>query len=102
MRRQPAPLLAALLGALLVVPAAYALLRGYDALFSSEANPATVVTSLRIAMYWRLAVGAYVGGMAAPLVYLAARRDLFRTLRGLELGVLLVGALLLAQGTLLP
>jgi dolichyl-phosphate-mannose--protein O-mannosyl transferase len=101
-RRQPAPLLAALLGALLAVPTAYAAQRGYDALFSPEANPATVVTSLRIAMYWRLAVAAYVGGMVAPLVYLAARRDLLRTLRALEAMVLVAAALLFVQGTLLP
>jgi hypothetical protein len=102
MRRQLAPLLAALVGAVLVVPTAYAALRGYDALFTAEANPATVVTSLRIAMYWRIAVGAYLGGMAAPLVHLAARRDLLRTLRALQVAVLVAGALLFAQGTLLP
>jgi len=94
--------MAALLGALLVVPAVYAAQRGYDALANAEANPATIVSSVRIAMYWRLAVGVYAGGMAAPLVYLAARRDLARTLCVLHAGLLVAGALLFAQGMLLP
>ncbi len=102
MRRQLAPLLAALVGALLVVPAAYAVLRAYDALFTAEANPATIVSQVRVAMFWRLAVGAYLAGMAAPLVYVAATRDLARTLKALNVAVLVVGALLFVQGTLLP
>jgi hypothetical protein len=102
MRKELPRLVAALLGALLVVPVAYALQRGYDALFTSEANPATIVTSVRIAMFWRLAVGVYTGGMVAPLVYLAARRDLVRTLRMLHVAVLVAGVLLLVQGLALP
>ncbi len=102
MRTRLPPLLVALVAALLVVPAAYALQRGYDALFTPEANPATLVASTRIAMFARVTVGAYAAGMAAPLVYLAAARDLPRTLRALHAALYVAFALLFVQGTLLP
>jgi hypothetical protein len=40
--------------------------------------------------------------MVAPLVYVAARRDLVRTLRVLHVAVLVAGVLLLVQGLALP
>ena len=93
---------AALAAALLSVPATYAALRGYDVLFKSEPDPATIIWSARIAMFWRLGVGAYVAGMLALPAYALARRDPARTLRLLCALVVPVGALLAAQAALLP
>jgi hypothetical protein len=93
---------ASLVSALLSMPATYAALRAYDVVWRSEPNAAKVVWSPHIAMFWRLGIGVYVAGMVAPLVYLAARRDLARTTRALSASVLVVGALISIQGLLLP
>jgi hypothetical protein len=84
------------------MPATYALLRAYEVLFKSEPNPATIVWSPHIAMFWRLAVGAYVAGMVATLSYVSARRDLVRTTRVLCASVFVVGAMIGIQGLLMP
>ena len=101
-QKQLAPVAAALLAGLLVLPASYAVLRAYDALFTREANPALVVWSARIAMFWRLSVGAYLAAMIAPLVHGAARANLALTLRALYALTFVVAALIAAQGILLP
>ena len=93
---------ASVLAALLSMPATYALLRGYDVLFRTEPNAAKVVWSPHIAMFWRLGIGGYLAGMLATFVFLAARRDLTRTMRVLSASVLVVGALCLVQGLFLP
>jgi hypothetical protein len=101
--RKHVPLLTAVLVAgLLVIPATYAVLRGYDVLFKAEANPATVIWSNRIAMFWRLSIGGYFAGMVAFVVYLAARRNLARTIQTLDVLVLVVAAMITVQGLLLP
>lgn len=102
MQKQLPVWIATVVAALLSVPATYAVLRAYDVLFRTEPNPATIVWSPHIAMFWRLAIGGYVAGMVAPLAYMAARRDLLRTTRALYLAVLVVGAMSAAQGLLLP
>jgi hypothetical protein len=103
MRKNLPYVVAALLAAVLLVPATYALLRGYDILVRPpEPNPATIVWSAHIAMYWRLGIGAYVAGMAAPFVYVAARADLARTLRVLARCVVPVALMIGAQGLLMP
>jgi hypothetical protein len=94
--------IAAVVAALLSVPATYAALRAYEVLFKTEPNPARIVWSPHIAMFWRLGVGGYVAGMVGPLVYLAARRDLTRTTRVLCEGVLVVGAMIGLQGVFMP
>jgi hypothetical protein len=101
-RTPPAVWIATAVSALLSVPATYSLLRGYDVAFRKEPNPANIVWSPHIAMFWRLAVGVYVAGMVAPLVYMAARRDLGRTMRVLSMSVLVVGAIVGVQGLLMP
>jgi hypothetical protein len=93
---------AAALTALLAIPTTYALLRARDALFFVEPDPATVAWSAHIAMFWRLAVSFYVGGMAAPLAFIAARADLTRTFRFLSTAVVVVAVLVGAQGIFLP
>jgi len=93
---------ASFVAALLSMPATYALLRAYDVVFRSEPNPAKVVWSPHIAMFWRLGIGVYVAGMLAPLVYMAARRDLARTTRALCGSVFVIGAMIGIQGLLMP
>jgi hypothetical protein len=88
--------------ALLSVPATYALLRAYEVAFKTEPNPATIVWSPHIAMFWRLAVGGYVAGMVGALAYLAARSDLAKTTRVLSASVVVVGLMIGLQGLLMP
>ncbi len=102
MRTPPPVWIATVVAALLSVPATYALLRTYEVVFRSEPNPATIVWTPHIAMFWRLAVAGYVAGMVAPLVYLAASRDLGRTTRVLSASVFVVGAMIGIQGLLMP
>jgi hypothetical protein len=102
MRKQLPALIATAIAALLSVPATYAVLRAYDVLFKREPNPATVIWSAHIAMFWRLGVGCYVAGMVALLAYTAASRDLVRTVRVLYVGVFVVGAMIGVQGLFMP
>ena len=88
--------------AVLSMPATYAVLRAYEVLLKSEPNPATIVWSPHIAMFWRLAAAAYVAGMVATLAYVAARRDLARVARVLCASVFVVGAMIGIQGLLMP
>jgi hypothetical protein len=100
--RKLPPLILAFLNALLAVVATYAVLRGYDVLFKSEPNPATIIWSARIAMFWRLGVGIYVAGPAAIIAWLAASRNLPLTTRVTAALVPIVGALIAVQGGFLP
>ncbi|HEY8075914.1 MAG TPA: hypothetical protein VIF62_17425 [Labilithrix sp.] len=90
------------MASVLSMPATYAILRAYEALLRSEPNPALVVWSPHIAVFWRLGIAVYVAGMVAPLAYVAARRDLRRLSRVLCTAVVVVGAMIGIQGLLLP
>lgn len=88
--------------ALLAVPLTYAIARAAQARFFVEPDPALVVWSTSVAMYWRVALGAYVGAISAAPAYSLARRrpDLAaRSLRPLVVGVALVAG---AQALLCP
>ena len=102
MRRHVPVLVAVVMSGLLVVAATYAVLRTYDVLFQLQANPAAVIWSEHTAMFWRLGIGAYLGGMIAFGVYFAARRQLARTIRALEILVYVVAAMITVQGLFLP
>ena len=102
MRKQLPALIATLVAAVLSVPATYAVLRAYDVLFRNEPNPATIVWSAHIAMFWRLGVGVYVAGMVAVLAYMAASRNIAGTTRVLYVSVYVVGAMIGVQGLLMP
>lgn len=102
MRRHVPVLAAVLISAFLVIAATYAVLRGHDVLFKAEANPAAVIWSNHVAMFWRLSIGAYVAGMVAFGVYFAARHKLARTIRVLEVLVYVVAAMITVQGLFLP
>ncbi|MEO6572594.1 MAG: hypothetical protein ABIP89_02055 [Polyangiaceae bacterium] len=90
------------MNALLAIVATYALLRGYDVCFKSEPNPATIVWSAHIAMFWRLGIGLYVGGFAAMVVVLLGRRNFPRTVQVTAALVPAIGALIAIQGAFLP
>jgi hypothetical protein len=88
--------------AILSVVATYAVLRAYDVLFKSEPNPATVIWSQHIAMFWRLGIGVYVAGMTCLLAYPMARRNLATATRVTAMLVPVVGAMIAIQGAFLP
>jgi hypothetical protein len=88
--------------ALLAVVATYAALRAYDVFFKKEPNPATIVWSAHIAMFWRLGVGVYVAGMVSVLVFMLARQNLGLATRLTAALVPIVGAMIALQGALLP
>jgi hypothetical protein len=102
MRQRLPVVVATTLAAILSVPATYAVLRAYDVLFKNEPNPATIVWSAHIAMFWRLAVGIYVAGMVIPLALMAARANLGRTIRVLYVCVFVVAGMIGAQGLFMP
>ena len=99
--RKPALAVAAI-AALLAVPLAYAIARVVQERISPEPDPALVVWSTRTGMYWRVAIGAYVGAMIAPLAYAWARRDLERATRAILVAVPVVALAIAAQGVLFP
>jgi hypothetical protein len=90
------------IGALLSVPVTYATIRAYDVLTRREPNAARIVWTPHIAMFWRLNVGAYVAGMVAMLTYVAATRDLARTVRALSVAVVVAAAMSAIQGLFMP
>jgi len=102
MRQRLPVIVATALAAILSVPATYAVLRAYDVLFKNEPNPATIVWSAHIAMFWRLGIGAYVAGMVVPLALMAARANLARTMRVLYVCVYVVIAMVGIQGLFMP
>jgi hypothetical protein len=91
-----------IVNAVLAVIVTYAALRAYDVVFGDAPDPATVVWSAHIAMFWRLGVGAYAAGLVAILVTLVARQDLAATTRVTVALVPIVGAMIAIQGALLP
>jgi hypothetical protein len=92
-----------LIAAILTVIATYALLRAYTALFESEPNPATVMYSTRVAMFWRLIIGSYAAAMVAALVFfLSSEKSFAPMIRALAWAVPLVAALIALQGIFLP
>lgn len=53
---------------LLAVVATYAVMRLVQVRFFPEPNPALVVATMRIAMFWRLGMGAYLGAITFVVV----------------------------------
>jgi hypothetical protein len=102
MRTSWSRLVAMLITGLLMVPAVYAALRAHDVFFVDEPDPATVVQSAHVAMFWRLATGGYAAAVVAVLGLIAAQRDLVRTVRALSALVFVVAAMIGIQGLLLP
>jgi hypothetical protein len=102
LRKRGPHLLAAVVAGILAVPAIYSLQRAGQVLFTSEPNPAAVISSSEIAMFWRLIIAAYFAPMVGLGAYAAARRDLAFTMRRLYIASLIVAGMSGAQGILLP
>lgn len=92
----------ALIAAVLAVIATYAILRGYEVLFKTEPNPATVIYDPRIPMFWRVLIGSYVGAMVAVGTFAIAKNHFDRTLDVLSKIAPFVAALIAFQGLVLP
>ncbi len=92
----------AIASGVLVVVASYALLRAFDVLFRVEPNPATLVASVHIAMFWRLAVGSYAGGAVAFGSLWLSGRQATVFARGITWAIPIVAALVAVQGSFLP
>ena len=103
MRLSPPLVVAATVASLLILPTTAALLRAIDVLWPAAlrdswgATPATW-----IALFWRLTLGGILAVLTWPLAYVAARYDLVRTFRTLEILVVAVALLVTVQGLLLP
>lgn len=102
MRDERAIWIVTILTGLISVPATYAFLRAYEVLAFTEPNPARIVWTPHIAVFWRIGIAAYVAGMVAPLAYLAARRDVAKVSRVLYPSLLVAGAMIAVQGIFMP
>lgn len=81
---------------------AYAGLRVHAVLTHPEPNPATVVSSQKIAYFIRLQLCAYVAGMAAIGLSLVPRGALARLDRRLPVAIGIACAILVAQAVVAP
>jgi hypothetical protein len=102
MGRDRQAIVVAAVNAILAIVATYAVLRVCDVFLKDEPDPATVVWSVHIAMFWRLGIGIYVAGMVAFAVFLLARANLVVATRVTMALVPIVGALIALQGVFLP
>jgi hypothetical protein len=100
--KNPLPYIVAFAWGCVVAVGAYAALRGLQFVFFPDANPATVVWSAHAGYFWRALSVGYAGGAAAFVAFFLARRNLARVARGLLPALTIAGALIFAQGVLLP
>jgi hypothetical protein len=87
---------------LLTVVVVYVVLRVASLLLGHEPDPATVIWSGNIAFFWRLAMGAYIGGAVGIVVFRASAKHLEATTRVVLRAVLPVALAIALQGMLLP
>lgn len=99
--RRPA-LTVATLAALLAIPLAYAIARVVQDRVAPEPDPALVIWSTRVGLYWRIAIGAYAGAIVAPLAYAWARRDVERASAALVVAAPVIALAIAAQGLFVP
>lgn len=92
----------AAMAAILSVIATYAILRAHDVLFTADLNPALVLWSEKIAMFWRLSGGSYVGGMVAIIVFFMTARNFHATLKAVAWAVPITAVMITIQGLFLP
>ena len=88
--------------AVLSTVATYALLRAHDVLFKPQQNPATMVATAHIPMFWRLGVGAYLGGAVALLVFFATAQRMSLVAKVVAAAFPIVAAAIAVQGLFLP
>lgn len=99
--RKPALALAACAFAL-AIPFVYVIARLIQLRVAPEPDPALVVWSTRIGMYWRLFIGVYGGALVAPMAYAWARRDLDAATRALVVAVPVTALAIALQGAFVP
>ncbi len=87
---------------LLAIPATYSIARLAQAALYPEPDPVLVLSSTRVAMFWRLGISAYVAAFVAPIAFLWARRHPGSLARALPGAVLAVSVIVGAQGLLVP
>ncbi|GAC1571930.1 MAG: hypothetical protein NVS3B20_03810 [Polyangiales bacterium] len=80
----------------------YAAIRVVMFKIAPDPNPALVVASARVAMFWRLVVGAYVATLVTIPVYALARRDLGLVVRILSVAAPITAIAIVLQGILVP
>lgn len=92
----------AAIAALLSIPATYALQRLIQQALFPDPNPALVSSSLRVAMFWRLAVSTPLALVVGVGAHAAARRYVGKVARALEVALVASCALLLLQAVVRP
>ena len=90
------------IAATLAAAAFYAVLRVGQALFGAEPDPALIVWSPHAGFFWRAWTAGYFGVMVAFSVFVFAARAPERVARAVALAVVVVTALVTAQGLLVP
>lgn len=93
--------MAAILSLALVV-FLYAVVRVIQGVLFPEPNPALVVWSVRIGMFWRIGVVVYASLLVAPLAFRWARRDLLGACRGALWGVSAAALAIALQAAVFP
>jgi hypothetical protein len=92
----------AVMGAFTAAVAFYALLRIAQFYLFPEPNPALVIWSAHAGYFWRAWTVAYVGGLVGFFTYMAATSNAPRVARLLSRAAFVAGALIAAQGLLVP
>lgn len=100
MRRVEAAVAAIL--ALSSVTFLYAAVRVVQALLFPEPNPALVMWSTRIAMFWRIGVVVYASLLLVPMALRWARRDLAAACRAAAWAVPAAAVALAVQAAVFP
>jgi hypothetical protein len=80
----------------------YGGLRGVQAVLYPEANPATIIYSPHAGYFWRIWIVSYASVLFGFAAFLFARGRPELAARALPAGVLIAGALLVAQAMLVP
>jgi hypothetical protein len=97
-----AELTIAVIAALASIPPTYAAQRLFDVMFHAQPNPATVISSAMIAMFWRVKISAFFAPAVGMLVLAIARRDLARTVERVYVGACIGAAFATAQAIFAP
>lgn len=80
----------------------YAGIRAVQAVFYPEPDPALVVWSSRAAMFWRLWIGLYIGGMVGLGAFAWSASSPARASRWLLRAVAIAAVAITLQGLFLP
>jgi len=90
------------IAAALAAAALYAALRVGQALVGTEPDPALIIWSPHAGFFWRAWTAAYFGVMVGFVVFVVAPRAPERVARAVSIAVLVVAALVAAQGLFVP